>query len=200
MSAKLSPPQGFSLKMGTRTCEISYTSGVVMSPEERTDTRRIYYKERDDGPRKMMEQETERQNFHLLKDSGREICVQTTNEGINVREGQRISLIRCEVEGGKTYNLGFVNHTTDEIEVLAEDWQKTFTPNPVISISIFVASIFLLQVYLGGSIIFAVIGGLFLGFFIEKVTRIYGFMNPAIDKLEKKVMSLMEKIRALDNS
>ena len=191
---KPNPPSGFKIKMGRKTCEVSHITGTVVSPDERTLVKTTT-STNSDGRTETYTSHTQLQDFHLQKDNGREISVKTTNEQLNLRDGHRLSLIRCKVGDGETYNLGFVNHHTDEAEILLEDWAYIYTPNKLIGIAIYLISIVAMQNYLQGDLIFAIVGGLILGFVVSKVVLIYAFLNPSLGRLQNKLDIYMQALK-----
>lgn len=202
MSETKAPLPGFKFKMGGTPCEISYVTGIVASPKESTVTTTTTTTD-EKGNRERRVSTTQLQDFHLVKDNGREISVATRNEAINVREGHCLSLIRCKTLGrkgkGQVFNLGFVNHHTDEIEMLVEHWSTIFTSNLFIGLAVILASIYGFDLYLQGDLIFSLFFGIPVGLFLSKVVYIYGVYNPAVDKLDRKLTSYMESIRDYGN-
>lgn len=199
------PPVGFKFKMGKTPCEISYVTGTAVSPNEstlKTTTTTISRKGSETSTETYVST-TQLQDFHLLKDDGREIGVYTRDAALNVREGHCLTLIRGKATTSgkeKYFNMGFVNHHTDETIMLHGAWGEIYRAPKSIGIAILIASVYIFDLYLQGDFFFSMLFGIPTGIVVAAGVYIYGIYKPASNKWEKRLFQFMREIRDYGNA
>ena len=88
---------------------------------------------------------TSYQNFHLLKDNGKEESVQFVNNNTVLREGSRISLVHAQRKNKRKIIVGLVNHDADEMSLFGNQAGILYTEHLVFTLISICISLYLVS-------------------------------------------------------
>ena len=136
---------GFDLKLGWYTWNFDYITGTVLAPNDEVVKKSIPKRNDNNELIGYSTVKTSYQNFHLLKDNGKEESVQFVNNNTVLREGSRISLVHAQRKNKRKIIVGLVNHDADEMSLFGNQAGILYTEHLVFTLISICISLYLVS-------------------------------------------------------